>query len=87
MSEWQPIDSAPYDQAVVVKVGIGMQFHAILRDDVSIDEYGNDCDQWQSVNDGEHPPCWSGGSCWEYNEDFYMSLQPTHWMPLPDPPK
>lgn len=28
-----------------------------------------------------HKECW-----WEPNEDFPRS-NPTHWMPLPDPPK
>jgi len=45
------------------------------------------CDQWQAAVEGEHPPCWSDGACWESNADEIGSLQPNAWRPLPTPPE
>ncbi len=79
---WQPIETAPYDTRVLLKVG-SMTFPAKLHQGVSMDEDGNDCDQWSAIFEGEHPPCWSGGSCWASNEDEMPSIQPSAWMPFP----
>jgi len=81
---WLPIDSAPYDTQVRVKVG-GMTFVARLIADGSMSDLDTACDQWTAEIDGEHPPCWSGGACWEINEDESPSLQPTAWMPIVPP--
>lgn len=85
---WQDIASAPYDTPVLVKVvGFGeMTFAAILRRDASMTEDELPCDQWQAAEEGEHPPCWSGGACWEGNEDGSTSMQPIAWMPIPPAP-
>ena len=80
--EWRPIESAPYSQEVIVRAG-SMTFRAELVPDASINRHGSDCDQWQATIEGEHPPCWSGGACWESNEDEVMSLQPDAWRPAP----
>lgn len=81
---WCDIKDAPYDIEVTVKVG-GMTFGAILRVSASVDDDGNDCDQWQATVEGEHPPCWSGGACWASNEDETMSLQPEAFRLTPPP--
>lgn len=78
---WQPIETAPYDTRVLLKVG-SMTFPAKLHQGVSMDEDGNDCDQWSAIFEGEHPPCWSGGACWASNEDEVPSIQPSAWKPL-----
>lgn len=83
--EWRSIESAPYSTPVRVKAG-DMTFIASLEPDVSMDEHGSECDQWHATNEGEHPPCWSGGACWQSNEDEALSLQPCAWQPLPAPP-
>lgn len=82
MRKWKPMETAPYNTAVEIKAG-GMAFKAIFLSNVSIDESGKYCDQWQAVHEGKHPPCWTDGACWESNDDEMMSIQPTHWRSLP----
>lgn len=77
---WQPISSAPFHTPVIVKVG-QMTFPAVLRGNAAMDENGQDCAQWQAMNEGEHPPCWSDGACWASNADGLTSMQPTCWKP------
>lgn len=81
---WRPIETAPYDTPVEVKVG-SMTFLARLLADASMSSLDETCDQWQAEIDGEHPPCWSGGACWASNENEDMSLQPTAWRPTTPP--
>jgi len=85
--EWLPIETVPYRETVEVRVGEGMAFRAQLLPDASMSDLDTACDQWQAAIEGEHPPCWSGGACWESNEDEISSLQPTAWRPLPTPPE
>lgn len=80
---WQDIASAPLVVEVEVRVGAGMVFRATLRPDASMRADESSCDQWLASVEGEHPPCWSGGACWESNEDEVRSLQPNAWRPLP----
>lgn len=79
--EWQPIETAPYNQIVEVRAG-KMTFHARLVPDASWSDLDTRCDQWQAAIEGEHPPCWSDGACWESNADEVASLQPTAWRAL-----
>lgn len=79
---WRPIETAPHNQEVEVRAG-QMTFRAMLVPDASMNSLEESCDQWQATRDGEHPPCWSGGACWESNEDEMMSLQPTAWRAAP----
>lgn len=81
---WQPIETAPYSTPVEVRAG-DMIFLAQLEPDASMTSDEQSCDQWQAVNEGEHPPCWSGGACWELNENECESLQPYAWR-LPAAP-
>lgn len=80
--KWQPIESAPYNTPVIVEVGSGMSFAAQLVPDASMDSEDQFCDQWRAVHQGEHPPCWSGGACWERNENDAISMQPRRWRVL-----
>lgn len=81
MSEWQPIDTAPKD-GTVVDVWSDGQRYADARFDVPGDP---DCEP-----DGSVAPTWvhldwhTTYDVWEY---FEIVPQPTHWMPLPEPPK
>lgn len=84
--EWQPIETAPSNTSVIVKVGEHMAFAARLIPHGSMNSDEQACDQWQAEHEGEHPECWDDGCCWESNASECMSLQPTHWQPLPDPP-
>lgn len=76
---WQPLETAPYSTPVRVKVG-GMTLLASLEPNASMSEMDTACDQWQAVNEGEHPPCWTDGACWESNDNGDCSLQPEAWM-------
>lgn len=80
---WQDIETAPYNTVVIVKVGLSMEFEASLIPDSAMSSLEEFCDQWQAAHEGEHPPCWSGGCCWESNEDENASLQPHAWKPAP----
>lgn len=80
----QDISTAPYDTPVDVKVG-GMTFGAILRRGASVNSDGEDCDQWQATVEGEHPPCWTDGACWESNSYGAPSLQPEAFQTLASP--
>lgn len=81
---WSGVENAPYDTPLTVLAG-GMTFAAILRRDASLNEDGESCDQWQAVVEGEHPPCWTDGACWESNEDGISCLWPEAFMPLTHP--
>lgn len=81
---WSGVENAPYDTPLTVLAG-GMTFAAILRRDASLNEDGESCDQWQAVVEGEHPPCWTDGACWESNEDGIPCLWPEAFMPLTKP--
>lgn len=81
IQDWQPIETAPFNVPVRIKVG-HMTMIARLLNDSSVDEYEKSCDQWWAEHDGEHPPCWSEGACWASNMDESPSMQPTHWQPV-----
>lgn len=77
---WRPIATAPYSTEVIIRAG-GMTFHAELVRDGAMSSLEEDCDQWRATREGEHPPCWSDGCCWDSNEDELTSLQPDAWRP------
>jgi hypothetical protein len=79
---WQPIESAPYDTPVRVKLGNSMTIVARLMPDASMNDEGKPCDQWQAQYEGEHPECWTDGACWESNADGLCSMQPRAWTAL-----
>jgi hypothetical protein len=79
---WQPIESAPYDTPVRVKLGNSMAIVARLMPDASMNDEGKPCDQWQAQYEGEHPECWTDGACWESNADGLCSMQPRAWTAL-----
>lgn len=71
MTDWQPIESAPRDWTDV-----------ILYDPNEDDGTGS-CGVmkgWYSMKDG-------GFDCWMSYESTSGNISPTHWMPLPEPPK
>lgn len=76
---WQPIETAPHDQEVRVRVS-EMTFMAKLVSDAGMNEDETVCDQWQATREGEYPPCWSEGACYASNADGCASLQPTGWV-------
>ena len=77
---WQPIETAPKD-------GTSVLLWASWLDDPVIARY--------SYQSGYAESCWEGtfdgaaalesqGDTWT---DEHEVINPTHWMPLPDPPK
>jgi hypothetical protein len=72
MSEWQPIETAPKDGTTLI---LGW----LQRDRVSIGWFGPKLST-HGVNYGDD---WGYGTEW----DCKYSTPPTHWMPLPEPPR
>jgi hypothetical protein len=70
---WQPIATAPKDRKVLLY---------FPRDNIGVE-----CGQWNKDEYAKRPrPYWMG-DCWRlWGVAAYRGLQPTHWMPLPEPP-
>lgn len=80
MSEWQPIETAPKDGTLIIlwdsnrELAVSGHWHSEpARDDPS-NGYEHAWSWWVSSND---TIMWDGGP-----DDI-----PTHWTPLPEPPK
>ena len=87
--EWQPIELAPKDGAVIQAriPGYGDDNMIYWLEGCLLDSDGNDCGGWAFANEEQEPPqCWTDGVCWDVNEDGKPSVKPTHWMPLPEAP-
>lgn len=88
MEGWQPIETAPRDgtpfQAKIPGYGSD---NIIAYYDGFLDEDENPCGGWAFVEEQEVPDCWTDGVCWAKNDAGKPSIKPTHWMPLPEPPK
>lgn len=88
MSEWQPIETAPRDgtefQARIPGYGDN---NLIAWRGGLLDQEGQDCGGWCYMGTGNPPDCWTDGICWMLNDEMEQSVEPTHWMPLPEPPK
>ena len=79
MSEWQPIETAPKDEPVLLLCGAWIAVGRFML-------YGfRDGGFWTLPfidDDGRvEEAC---DNSWDHG---IISLKPTHWMPLPDPPK
>lgn len=71
--EWQEIETAPKDGTWIVAVGRLRNNPLLLRACLT---------RWAQHTD---PPVYAEG--WSYSAPGYSDLfDPTHWMPLPDPP-
>lgn len=86
--EWLDISTAPKDGTwIQAKIeGYGSD-NVIVWTGGLLNDDGEDCGGWEFVGEQDPPPCWTDGICWERNEDGVSSAQPTHWKPLPEPPK
>lgn len=71
MSEWQPIETAPMDGTPILCVVKGIY-------EPTGEPFHPDVAHW----DGDE---WTGTNCEVDNER--NTYQPTHWMPLPEPPQ
>jgi hypothetical protein len=93
VSEWQPIETAPKNKAVLVWDGMEVDYATNAQPD-SAEEW------WEIVKDDDEPdePDFIGYAKYlaqepigwvsydpKTGDEIYMS--PTHWQPLPPPPK
>lgn len=74
MSEWQPIETAPKDGRSVLLLMEGVAIEGRYDETAT---YNSPDDRWYPVQVSSH----GCGCCGSSNEP------PTHWMPLPEPPK
>lgn len=70
--EWQPIETAPKDGTWVFVGHALWQFPIIAR--------------WD-MNHRVHVECWSDIDSLPIGYSAEYGHEPTHWMPLPEPPK
>lgn len=84
MSKWQPIETAPTDGTFVWCYANGEQFSARWLDECpsAPDDYGHDAG-WSSKCGW----CAPGNSGLRPEYQWPPLNQPTHWMPLPEPPE
>lgn len=71
MSEWQPMETAPKDGTTILICGFGNVDQKYFVADVRWNDYENDWCLFDPAADTHNWPCYS----------------PSHWMPLPEPPK
>ena len=85
-TEWRDIKTAPRDGTVIIlRVG-RLKFRASWREGL-YNSQGCPCGGWHVYGDDACPSSWSDGVSWARNADGLPSKLPTHWMPLPEPPK
>lgn len=74
-NKWMPIESAPRDETRVL-------VHIPGRLEPQIAWFGLD---WNAAPGDE--PCWLYGTGDDFSCGFYFCpCEPSHWMPLPEPP-
>ncbi len=79
MKEWHPIETAPTNRRILVYAS-GAQYVAWRQDD--------ETDEWHE--DGDEESDLNGFWCVTDNKLGPFALRggsPSHWMPLPEPPK
>jgi hypothetical protein len=72
MSEWQPIETAPTDGTWVLVWGPSQRWSSVMM-------------AWFALNHRSGKAYWKDSTEWDDYE--LVDDQPTHWMPLPEPPK
>ena len=77
-AERLPIAHAHYNTPYRLMLEDGSEITGRLIPGGSLNEDESPCDQWVADGD-DYPPCWSGGCCWESNEDGEASLQPVSY--------
>lgn len=85
MSDWRRMEMAPGDGTPIrIRTAGG---HVLIASWRPVDDPDQECGAWHAETEGDHPPCWSDGVCWEINEDMKPSDPPVGWQPLPSPPE
>lgn len=92
MSEWQPIETAPRDGTLFLAWGVAYEWSEQIG--AMICKW-NDEERGPGVSGYTQKPGWVGccGSKeiddegWDTGNGYTLEVRPTHWMPLPKPPK
>jgi hypothetical protein len=83
MTDWQPIETYPNDgHPVQVRTRGGYVLKAFLGSCICEGPEGP-VDAWAASIEGDNPPCWTDGICWESNEDEKPSDPPVEWREHP----
>lgn len=80
---WQP-DGATIGPPVALLTAGGRLVKARYHAGAVVGAEGP-CGAWIAEEEGQHPPCWTDGICWERNAEGEPSDSPIAWMPLPEP--
>ena len=82
MSEWQPIETAPKDGAAVLLYLPDAYTMCGLTDGIIIGH-------WSAADLPADAPEHSDDAWFHVSQTggFYCDIEPTHWMPLPEPPE
>ena len=79
-SPWREMATAPMDGTVIEIMAEGYDRPFLIRGELGfVDGSGADCWSWVAVEEGKHPPCWSGGAYWDSNENEMPSTPPLRW--------
>jgi hypothetical protein len=79
MSEWQPIETAPRERGTsILAYVLGDDHHPMIF----VAHWMNPKIMFSSIYTGAGHP-----DDWEWVSGMSRIKQPTHWMPLPEPPK
>ena len=102
MSEWQPIETAPKDGTPILGWCVHSADPYYLDGVNRLTIYGGHTEGLGHVIDGPNIIQWGGSfddSTWDepgswmpdwwfqYGSGFEVTANPTHWMPLPEPPR
>ena len=77
MKEWQPIETAPTDETVLVHWAESLGFDGSMGlGALFTDEEDDECPMWYAATEEGHSLC-----------SPYPGPAPTHWMAMPEPPE
>lgn len=76
MTDWQPIKKAPKDRSIIIG-WFRPAGHGLLST-----EWNTRCAWWD-----KEEKAWTDWAVESFSYEEVQHYNPTHWMPLPEPPK